>query len=308
MATAAGLAGLVSSPLAQVTLALLSALGFILSVVGVVLTVKLAPRRANEKPVTGRTLNQIRFWRPSQYSLAIGHLQKFRELLADDVYHKGTERGRVTESDLIRWIIQLGLTCAAHMVPQSLGKANLFRVSQIITDGTGRTTEIRLYSSEFVGVFSVHQLTNLMDETEIRHLYYNEQQSVDNFPAALQCLVNGSPTVQSLRQRRASFDQPERQLGATHILAIPLFKNLRSVRELDQIVSITVDLRYGRIGGWILDHTDLHKKSLYRRAVNLRDILLDIPQIRDPRFLPLSDRSARAHRQCLPEQGTDTAP
>jgi hypothetical protein len=290
-------ASFVSSPWTQAVLALLSALGFILSIAGLVLTVKLAPRRANERPGIGRALHTIRFWRPSQYSLAMGHLQMFRERLADDAYHKGHERGKVTESDLIRWIIQLALTCAAEMVPQSLGKANLFRVSQIVSDDTGHTTEIRLYSSEFVGVFSAHQLTNLMNETEIRHLYYCERQRPDEFPAALQCLVKGSPIVQSLRKRRASFDQPERSLGATHILAIPLSRSFHSVRELDQVVSITVDLHYSRLGGWLLDRTDIQRMSIFRRAMNLREILVDIPQLRDPRFLPLWDRSKRVPRQ-----------
>jgi len=82
----------------------------------------------------------------------------------------------------------------------------------------------------------------------------------------------------------------KRALGATHILAIPLYSSLHSVRELDQVVSITVDLRYSRLGGWLLDRRDLQSTSLYRRAAQLKALLADIPQIQDPRFLPLSDR------------------
>lgn len=302
----ASTASWVTSPWTQGILGLLSVIGLVVGVVGVVLTIKLAPRRANERPRIGRALHAIRFWRPSQYSLAIGHLQLFRERLIQDQYFKGNERGRVTESDLIRWIVQLALTCAANMVPQSLGKANLFRVSQIISDESGHVTEVRLYSSEFVGVFSANQLTNLLNETEIRHLYFNERQRTDEFPAALQCLIEGLPTIQSLRKRKASFDQPERSLGATHILAIPLFNSFHSVKELDQVVSITVDLRYSRLGGWILDHTDVQRRSLFRRALNLRNLLVEIPQLRDPRFLPMSDRSARVPRQAteIPQKDT----
>jgi hypothetical protein len=95
-------------------------------------------------------------------------------------------------------------------------------------------------------------------------------------------------------------------LGATHILAIPLFSNFHSVKELDQVVSITVDLRYSRLGGWLLDRTDIQKLSIFRRAMNLKDILVEIPQLRDPRFLPLSDRSARVPRQLTERPEVDT--
>ena len=276
----------------QIALALVGVLGTILSVAGAILTIRLSPRRANESPQVGRPLHPIRLWRPSQFALALGHLQRFRERLLEDAFSKGTERGHVTESDLLRWIIQLGLTCAAHMVPQSLGKANLFRVSRLEANSDGHTTAITLYSSEFVGVFSVNQLTNLINPRELRHLRFSERQHVDEFPAALQCLVDGLPTMQSLRRRRASFDEPERSLGATHILAIPLFTGLHSIQEQDQVVSITVDLRYSRIGGWILDRRNLYKTNVFRRAARLKELLIEIPQLRDPRFLPLSDRNS----------------
>jgi hypothetical protein len=280
----------------QVILAVIGIASFVLTFVGVVLTVQLSPRKSNEAPQTGRSLHPIRFWRPSQYALALGHLYRFQERLSQDTYSKGMNRGFVTESDLVRWITQLALTCASQMVPQSLGKANLFRVSQIESNSRGHTTAISLYSSEFVGVFSVNQLTNWMNPTELRSLSSTEGQHVSGFPGALQCCVDGLPMLQSLRQRGASFDEPEKALGATHILAIPLFSSIHSVREEDQAVSITVDLRYSWLGGLILDHRNLQKTSLFRRATQLKALLADIPQLQDPRFLPLSDRVKLAQK------------
>ena len=193
----------------QIILAIATIAGLAVAVIGVVLTIQLSPRKSNEAPRVGRPLHPIRFWRPSQYALALGHLQKFQERLAEDTYSKGMERGYVTESDLVRWVVQLALTCAAQMVPQSLGKANLFRVSQIVSNGRGHTTAISLYSSDLVGVFSVNQLTNWMNPTELRNLASAEGQDLSRFPAALQCCVDGIPLLQSLRRRKASFDEPE---------------------------------------------------------------------------------------------------
>lgn len=276
----------------QIALAAVGVVSFLLTLAGFIFTVRLSPRKVNEAPRRGRALHPIRFWRPSQYSLALGHLEDFCSKLREDVYYKGEERGHVTESDLVRWITQLSLTCASQMVPQSLGKANLFRVSQITKDDEGRRAEIRLYSSEFVGVFSVNQLTNMLNAAELRRLYANEGQRTDEYPAALQCLVEGAPTIQSLRKRHAVFDEPEKSLGATHILGIPLFKGMYAISERDQAVSITVDLKYSRFGGWLLDRRDLTKTSLFRRAMHLKEAIAEIPQLRDPRFMPLGDRSA----------------
>jgi hypothetical protein len=268
----------------QGVLTILGVISFLITLIGVILTIRWSPRKANEAPRRGRPVHPVRFWRPSQYALALGYLEDFCQRLQQGSFYSGQERGRVTESDLVRWIIQLSLTCAAQMVPQSLGRATLFRVSQLARDDVGRTTGIRIYSSEFVGVFAPLQMASPFDSTYIRNLHLNEDQHSEECPAALQCVLDGFPTIQSLRQRKAAFDEPERSIGATHILGIPLLNGRRSTRQQDQVVSITVDLRFGRLYGWLLDHRDPQKLTIYRRAAQLASLLAEVEQLTDPRF------------------------
>jgi hypothetical protein len=279
-------------PWIQIVLAIVGIVGTLLSAWGLAVSLQWSPRRANEQPRKGIPLSPIRFWRPTQYALALGNLLDFVRRLQQRTFYTGKERGHVTESDLVRWIIQLALTCAAQMVPQSLGKANLFRVSSISRDRAGRTIGVRLYSSEFVGVFSTSQLINVYHATELRNVYSNDNQSVDQYPAALQCVAEGLPTIQSLAERKSAFDQPERSFGATHVLAIPLQTTVTGITHEDQVVSITVDLRYGRFGSWMLAHRGFQKFSVFRRAARLAELLSGIPELSDHRFLPPGDHTA----------------
>lgn len=281
-----------ASPGIQALVAVLSVLGFVFSVLGIVVTIRWSPRRSNEVPRRGRPLRAIRFWRPSHYSLALGYLNDFCDRLKKNMYHSGTERGRVSEADLVRWILQIALTCAAQMVPQSLGKATLFRVSQVKIDETGRTTDIAIYSSEYVGIYSANQVTSTLNGTFLRNFHLNEHQPTDECPAALQCIAEGLPIIQSMLRRRAAFDDPERSLGTTHILAIPLVGNFHEVKFSDQIVSITIELKFSRFGSWILDRRDMQKRSLFRRANALAVLLSAIPQLSNPRFLPIVDQDS----------------
>lgn len=281
----------------QIALAVLGVLGFVLTVASFVLMIHWSPRKSNELPKLDLPLRSVRFWRPSHYSLAVGYLQEFRDRLKSGAYHTGGERGWVTESDLVRWIIQLGLTCAAQMVPQSLGKANLFRVSSLRRNNRGQIVEVKVYASEFVGAFPLAQLTNHIDQNALRYLAMKEHTNAHQVPAALQCINKGTPIVHSLRKRHADLDEPERDLGTTHILAIPLFTGVGSIKAQDQVVSITVDLKYGWLmGRWLdrrIEQRTLYRTSLYRRAVQLAKLLTDIRQLSDPRFLPLSNREAK---------------
>jgi hypothetical protein len=270
----------------QVTIAIIGGAGLIVGLAELVLAVRWSPRRGNERPRLGRPLRIIRFWRPSHYSLALGHLQDYCRRLTNGDYHAGSERGYVTESDLVRWTFELALSCAAYMIPHSLGKANLFRVSQIITDSHQRRTEVRVYSSEFIGVFSANQLIDVLDSTRLRNLRFApNHQTSDQYPAALQCVGEGIPIIQSLKNRRATFDEPEKALGATHILAIPLVAELSTLKWPDQPTSITVDLHFGRFTGWLIDHRDMQKTSVFRRAANLSAILMAVEKLSAPMLL-----------------------
>lgn len=291
----------------QITVAIIGVLGFAVTVVGLFLAVRWSPRRTNERPRIGRPLRIIRFWRPSHYSLALGYLEEYCQQLSRREYHVTDERGYVSESDLVRWSFQIALTCAACMVPHSLGKANLFRVSRIITDAEQRRTEVRVYSSEFVGVFSPRQLADPLDNTRLRNLHLAPTlQSADQYPAALQCVGEGIPIIQSLKNRRTAFDEPEKALGATHIVAIPLVRNLSILKASDQPTSITIDLHFGRIMGWLLDHRDFQKTTIYRRAARLSKILTSVEQLSAPMMLVPTESGAARRRPAL-EQG-DSGP
>lgn len=270
----------------QIAVAMLGVIGFIVTVVSLFLAVQWSPRRTNEYPRIGRPLKIIRFWRPTQYSLALGYLAEYCQRLINREYSVSDERGYVTESDLIRWAFQIALTCAACMVPHSLGKANLFRVSRIITDGDNRRIELHVYSSEFVGVFSPRQLVDPLDNTRLRNLELApSRQLSDRYPAALQCVGEGIPIIQSLKNRRAAFDEPEKALGATHIVAIPLVRDISTLTTSDQPTSITIDLHFGRIAGWMLDHRDFQRTTIYRRAKGLSKILMSVQQLSAPMML-----------------------
>lgn len=273
-------------PLIQITVAVIGGIGFLLTLAGLILAVRWTPRRANEHPRRGRPLRIIRFWRPSHYSLALGYLEDYCNRLINQDYHVGNERGFVTESDLVRWTFQLALTCAAYMVPYSLGKANLFRVSSIISDTESRRTEVRVYSSEFVGVFPARQLADPLDNKRLRNLRLApNHQTSDQYPAALQCVGDGLPICQSLKNRRAAFDEPEKTLGATHILAIPLVQDLSVLEKPDQATSITVDLHFGHFRKWLVDHRDFQKTTMFRRALKLSQILTPVKQLSAPMVL-----------------------
>ena len=263
--------------------------GTVASIIGVLLAIAWSPRRSNEVPVIDKKVPTVRFWRPRNYNLALGHLQAFAKRWQDHLYETNNRRGCVTEYDLIRWIIQLALTCAANIVPQSLGKASLFRVSQIEQDSQGRVTRVSIYSSEFDGIFSGDQLIEPLQPKRIRDISIVTQgERHGNYPAALQCVASQRPIIQSLRRRSADFDAPERNLGLTHVLAIPLRRDFSDVIS-DQPVSITVDLHYFWPVGYLLDHMGLHNKTLLRRANQIYDILSRVTAIHSNDFLPPSD-------------------
>jgi hypothetical protein len=207
-----------------------------------------------------------------------------------------SRRGFVTEYDLVRWIIQLALTCSANIIPQSLGKAALFRIGDMEFDGDTRLTSVRVYSFELEGIFSIEQMIDDMNPRHMRNLKISsELADGQNFPAALQCVRDKKPTLQSLRVRASKFDKPERELGLTHILAIPLRRDFSDAVK-DQPVSITVDLRFSWFVGYFVDRFGLHKATLFRRAHQLSAALARVSALHKAEFLPppAPDRGAAA--------------
>jgi hypothetical protein len=266
--------------------------GAVASILALIFAVIFTPRPSNERPITGKKVPTVRFWRPRNYNLALGHLKDFVERWTDHLFDPSNVRGALTEYDLVRFIIQLALTCAANIVPQSLGKATLFRISRIERNKEGEVTRVTVYSSEFDGIFTAEQLINDIHPQRLRDISLIRQgQRRQDYPAALQCVVDNQPIVQSLRQRSSSFDSPERNLGLTHVLALPLRRDFSGAIP-DQPVSITVDLHYSRLVGYLVDKFSLHRKTLLRRAAQLRDILRPVSALQTSKFLPPTDASS----------------
>jgi hypothetical protein len=260
-------------------------IGIIGIVVAVLVPVGLARRQRGGRPAPTHKVPTIGFWRPRSYKLALVLLDEFIKRWEDGEFDRENRRGLVTEYDLIRWIIQLVLTCAANIVPQSLGRASLFRIGEITRDGQSRMIKIRVYSFELGGIFSLRQMINKYDHDRMRDLSIMlDQEDGNNHPAALSC-VNKGPFIESLLERSTDFDDPERDLGVTHILAIPLRRDL-SHAQADQPVSITVDLRFGPLSSYLVDVFHLHHRTLLRRAELLSKRLARVSALHRPEFLP----------------------
>lgn len=273
-----------------------------LGLISLVLFLLWSPRKSNEKPGSRRSLPSIRVWRPRHYSLGMEYLGDYCKQLADRQYATRFKRGFVSQSDLVRWVLQMALTCAAFIVPQALGKATLFRVSTIRQYGKHDIyqpyrREIRIYASEFVGIFPTNQVTEPTDGTRIRSfLLGGPNQSDSQVPAALKCVRKGEPILEPIAGG-TSFDRPELEQGTTHVLAIPLCGHVKDVAFLDQPVSITVDLRYSRFGKWWASKRDFKKRSIYSRANRLMMSLQMLPELKEPQFFPKPDLASHGSRR-----------
>lgn len=266
------------------TNAVVGVVGTMASLVGLFITISSIGRRRRRG--SRRRITTVRYWRLVNYDLALAQLRDMIGRWQRNEFDADNRRGFVTEYDLLRWIIQLALTCAANIGPQSLGKASLFRIGEIERDSQTRLTRVRVYSFELDGIFSADQMLDRMNPRLMRDISISpDGQDGHNFPAALQCVNDKGPTVQSLRLRASKFDSPERRLGLTHILAIPLRSDLADAQP-DQPVSITVDLRFSGPIGYLVDHFNLHCRTLIGRAEQISQALRPVTALHKPEFLP----------------------
>jgi hypothetical protein len=265
----------------------ITALGAAIALTEIIVRLVTSPNRRNEQPEELGSLRTIRRWHPTQFSLARGQLKLFHTRLSEREYASGVVRGQVTEGDLYRWSIQQAIACAACIVPQSLGKANLFRVSQLQHDEYGQLVSVSLYSSEFVGVFSPNELIDQLDNRHIRSLRYKKGDTdPTTVPTALQCALEGTPVIHTL-DKDSTLDRPERALGATHILGIPLALKSTAIKFKDQPVSITVELRYGSFRSFLITRRrDRHplRVPVLRRARELAKELAEVDAFSDERM------------------------
>jgi hypothetical protein len=283
--------------------------GLLIALAGVVFSVwfYLSPRKANEAPPAQKHLPTLRLWRPKEYSLAFAYLHDYCEALKSkcaepmaaerhglghqDQNGKLGARGFVSDTDLVRWTVQQALTCAATLVPRSLGKATLFRVSDIKEFGADDPwlpfrREVSVYSSQFVGVFSPDQLTHPQNSDRIRTFRMGGPDQGDSeVPMALKCLRRSEPLLDEL-PRGSAFDAPDRTVGTTHVVAIPLRSRSSELVRWDQPVAITVDLRFRSVRWWWLNkvrfrYRNQNKHPVYRRARALMTELRDIVPLWD---------------------------
>ena len=260
----------------------LGTVGTVASIAGLIAALRRRPESARR----ARKIATVRFWRSGTYHLAFDQLGELIKRWENQDFDPRNRRGFVTEFDLVRWIIQLALTCAASVVPQSLGKASLFRIGEIQRDEQARIIRIRVYSFELDGIFSAQQMLDDMDPRRMRDISIAlDHREEHGYPAALQCVQRKAPIVQSLRKRASKFDDPERQLGLTHILAIPLRRDLSDALP-DQPVSITVDMRFGHFSGYLLDRFHVREGRLLRRGSQLSEQLAHVKALHRSEFLP----------------------
>jgi len=125
----------------------LGTVGTVASIAGLIAALRRRPESARR----ARKIATVRFWRSGTYHLAFDQLGELIKRWENQDFDPRNRRGFVTEFDLVRWIIQLALTCAASVVPQSLGKASLFRIGEIQRDEHARIIRIRVYSFELDG-------------------------------------------------------------------------------------------------------------------------------------------------------------
>ena len=144
------------------------------------------------------------------------------------------------------WGTDLLLTAASMICKFSQGKANLFVV--VLTNEHSLMVDIR--SKAFVGAFPLNQLL----DTDSTYRNMPVPSSLERFsnPAAYavaaQALFMNDITIGSIETAQFA-STVEKDLGTTHILAIPLRSSRAQCRVGDEAV-IAVDLRF--IRPWLL--------------------------------------------------------
>lgn len=225
------------------------------------------PRRIGKLP-------RVRWWRPKHFQYGLQLVKEYAGLVGRYQPPPDLHDDRCFAADeLVRWSYQALLSCAAVIVPHSQGKANLFRVTNVVRNAE-RMDYLHIGSFECVGIFPPAQLTD--DDRRYREFRSDRHE----LPVALKTVELKRPILQPLT--KDSINDDEKRLGTTHILGVPLAASLEDL-ERGAVVSITVDCRIGPVRKWLYksdfvlgrSHVIRRAKSLQSVAVELQESLLD---------------------------------
>ncbi len=264
----------------------LSVMAVIIPIYGLYWALKDGARRQNAHPVTRGMIPPIRRWKPSHFQLAIGHLEKYADAIRSDLIplRKGSPE-ETDADDLKRWFLQLLLTAASIIIPNSQGKANLFYVSQIERGSEGHARRIHLASYEFVGVFPLAQLTEEAGKY-LRAFWIALPEQTLDAPVAATCARANA--IQLVKVDRRTLNEDEIHLGTTHILGIPIVTSVNRPVE-NALISLTIDLKFRgfKYAYYSYFPDRFTRTTLYARACTLQDLAR--------RLVQELDRKVQAH-------------
>jgi hypothetical protein len=224
-------------------------------------------RKGTEKPKRARRIGTITIWRRSAFLGALACAGEYRDAL-NDVHvldHQSNQNASVRE--LTVWAASALLTSAAAISRYSQGKANLWVVSAVSCDGNNAVVSIRIRSLSFVGPFPIWQLRE--GDGRFRDMHVR----TDSRP---ETAIGAAAYADALQLADLSNDQSvsdrERELGTTHVLAIPICDKLHNVNS-GTVVGITVDLSIPRTLAWLYRRHHLRPfRRLTTRAQEVQEV------------------------------------
>lgn len=217
---------------------MVTAIGIALGVLGIVVPIVISRRRRSpDRPNAGGLPNRhervrpMRFWRERAFTQALDYLNDYHAAL-----DKVSAASQVTPSVIRAWGMDLIVTAASRISRYSQGKASLFEVEEVMAAPFARTLD--LTAPFFVGAFPLGQLKNSAWTPRTQKV--PESSPTDRLSAAALAVLSNRIELQSLRDVKLG-SEPEKQVGTTHILAIPLGPEFHNLREGDVAV-VTIDL------------------------------------------------------------------
>jgi hypothetical protein len=220
--------------------------GVALTVVGVVATIyygRLALLRREYvrydrgHPVhAGAAIPRLLVWRPIAFMSALRRTDELLDFLLSE-HQDRRDISPAESAELSNWLVGALLHSATRISPFSQGKAHLFQFSG---DWDPRSSECRrgLVTARVAGLFSRDQAAAVRRA----RLFVDEIPGAGESVAAAS-IRNASITMQSLE--RSTFpSSPEIELGATHLIAIPVTRPDWRRTPSGQFATVTIHLRY----------------------------------------------------------------
>lgn len=226
--------------------------------------------------VTSRPVKSVNSWRSETFDRCLEYLNEHLELV--DSAPDESSGSKASKSVLCDWSIDLLLAAAASISPYCQGKANMFVVARNEDDVA------YLRSEYFVGPFPHRQLLKPDGTYRDMAVPYAPGASKDDLAVAAKSLLFDRTTLESVEDAKFISD-PEKELGTTHIVGIPLcgvslaqsgVDAGRALKEGQQVV-IAVDFRFPRLLGFIRwGPWPWHMAAINSRANRLREAALTV--------------------------------